>query len=132
MPQPYFEMEESRSVTPWVNRLYFESPRASRSLGLRLVKTRPKNLVLLLSGVKPDPMVGSGRYAEPTPVKSPVSSRCSEASPPGLGRHTLAGSLVHWVAQPVEIVLQYGGWGSGADGIPGGTVSICEEWCADK
>ena len=73
MPQPYFEMEESRSVTPQVNRLYFESPRASRFLGLRLVKTRHKNLVPLLSGVKPDPMVGSGRYAEPIPVKSPVT-----------------------------------------------------------
>ena len=72
MPQPYFEMEESRSVTPWVNRLYFESPRASSFLGLRLVKTRHKNPVPLLSGVKPDPMVGSGRYAEPIPVKSPM------------------------------------------------------------
>ena len=72
MPQPYFEMEESRSVTPWVNRLFFESPRASSFLGLRLVKRRPKNLVPLLSGVKPDPMVGSGRYAEPIPVKSPL------------------------------------------------------------
>ena len=76
MPQPYFEMEESRSVTPWVNRLYFESPRASSFLGLRLVKARHKNLVPLLSGVKPDPMVGSGRYAEPIPVKCP-----SEAMP---------------------------------------------------
>ena len=72
MPQPYFEMEESRSVTPWVNRLYFESPRASSFLGLRLVKTRHKNLVPLLYGVKPDPMVGSGRYAKPIPVKSPM------------------------------------------------------------
>ena len=74
MPQPYFEMEESRSVTPWVNRLYFESPRASSFLGLRLVTTRHKNLVPLLSGVKPDPMVESGRYAEPIPVKSPVAA----------------------------------------------------------
>ena len=74
MPQPYFEMEESRSVTPWVNRLYFESPRASSFLGLRLGKARHKNLVPLLSGVKPDPMVGSGRYAEPIPVKSPLAS----------------------------------------------------------
>ena len=72
MPQPYSEMEESRSVTPWVNRLYFESPRASRFLGLRLVKARHKNLVPMLSGVKPDPMVGSGRYAEPIPVKCPL------------------------------------------------------------
>ena len=71
MPQPYFEMEESRSVTPWVNRLYFESPGASSFLGLQLVKKRHKNLVPLLSGVKPDPMVRSGRYAEPIPVKSP-------------------------------------------------------------
>ena len=71
MPHPYFEMEESRSVTPWVNRLDFEPPRASSFLGLRLVKTRHKNLVPLLSGVKPDPMVGSGRYAEAIPVKSP-------------------------------------------------------------
>ena len=30
-----------------------------------------KNLVPLFSGVKPDPMVGSGRYAESIPVKSP-------------------------------------------------------------
>ena len=72
MPQPYVEMEESRSVTPWVNRLYFESPRASSFLGLRLVKKRHKYLVPLLSGVKPDPRVGSGRYAEPIPVKSPL------------------------------------------------------------
>ena len=72
MPQPYFEIEESRSVTPWVNRLYFESPRASSFLGLRLVKKRHKNLVPLLSGVKPDTRVGSGRYAEPIPVKSPL------------------------------------------------------------
>ena len=73
MPQPSFEMEESRSVTPWVNRLYFESPRASSFLGLRLVKARHKNLVPLFSGVKPDPMVGSGRYAESIPVKSPLA-----------------------------------------------------------
>ena len=73
MPQPYSEMEESRSVTPWVNRLYFESPRASSFLGLRLVKARHKNLVPLLSGVKPDPMVGSGRYAEPIPIKCPIA-----------------------------------------------------------
>ena len=74
MPQSYFEMEESRSVTPWVNRLYFESPRASSFLGLRLVKARHENLVPLFSGVKPDPMVGSGRYAESIPVKSPMRS----------------------------------------------------------
>ena len=74
MPQPYFEMEESRSVTPWVNRLYFESPRASSFLELRLVKRRHKNLIPLLSGVKPGPMVGSGRYAEPIPVKYPIAS----------------------------------------------------------
>ena len=67
-------MEESRSVTPWVNRLYLKSPRASSFLGLRLVKTKHKNLVPLLSGVKPDPMVGLGRYAEPIPVKSPLLS----------------------------------------------------------
>ena len=67
-------MEESRSVTPWVNRLYLESPRASSFLGLRLVKTRHKNLFPLLSGVKPDPIVGSGRYAEPIPVKSPLET----------------------------------------------------------
>ena len=73
MLQPSFEMEESRSVTPWVNRLYFESPRASSFLGLRLVKARHKNLVPLFSGVKPDPMVGSGRYAESIPVKSPLT-----------------------------------------------------------
>ena len=74
MPQPYSEMEESRSVTPWVNRLYFESPRASSFLGLRLVKAKHKNLVPLLSGVKPDPMVGSGRYTEPIPVKCPLGA----------------------------------------------------------
>ena len=67
-----FEMKESRSVTPWVNRLYFESPHASSFLGLRLVKARHKNLVPLFSGVKPDPMVKSGRCAESIPVKSPV------------------------------------------------------------
>ena len=55
------------------NRLNFGSPRVSSFLGLRLVKTRHKNLVPLLSGVKPDPMVGSGRYAEPIPVKSPLT-----------------------------------------------------------
>ena len=89
MPQPYFEMEESRSVTPWVNRLYFESPRASSFLGLRLVKTRHKNLVPLLSGVKPDPVVGSGRYAEPIPVKSPLGLyRCSSISHKQHERHT--------------------------------------------
>ena len=77
MPQPSFEMEESRSVTPWINRLYFESPRASSFLGLRLVKARHKNLISLFSGVKPDPMVGSGRYAESIPVKSPLkTSQC--------------------------------------------------------
>ena len=69
---PILKMEESRSVTPWVNRLYFESPRVSSFLGLRLVKKRHKNLVPLSSGVKPDPMVGSGRYVEPIPVKSPL------------------------------------------------------------
>ena len=48
MPHPYFEMEESR-----FNRLYFESPRASSFFRLRLVKARHRNLVPLLSGVKP-------------------------------------------------------------------------------
>ena len=72
MPQPSFEMEESRSVTPWVNRIYFESPSASSFLGLRLVKARHKNIVPLFSGVKPDPMFGSVRYAESIPVKSPM------------------------------------------------------------
>ena len=75
MPQPSFEMDESRSVTPWVNRLYFESPRASSFLGLWLVKARHKNLVPLFSGVKPYPMGGSGRYAESIPVKSPITHR---------------------------------------------------------
>ena len=65
-------MEESRSVTPWVNRLNFEPPHALSFLELQLVKTRHKNLVPLLSGVKPDPMVGSGRYAESIPVKCPL------------------------------------------------------------
>ena len=83
MPQPYFEMEESRSVTPWVNRLYFDSPRASSFLGLRLVKKGYKNLVPLLSGVKPDPMVWSGRYAEPIPVISPVGHMCETSDPEG-------------------------------------------------
>ena len=72
-PQPYFEMEESRSVTTWVYRLYFESPHASSFYGLQLVKTKHKNLVPLLFGVKPDLMVGSGRYAKPIPVKSPLA-----------------------------------------------------------
>ena len=76
-------MEESRAVTPWVNRFYFELPRASSFLGLRLVKARYKNLVPLLSGVKPNPMVGSGRYAEPIPVKYPIAhvSKRSEDAP---------------------------------------------------
>ena len=74
MPQPYFEMEELWSVTPWVNRLYFKSSRNSSYLGLRLVKARHKNLFPLLSGVKPHPMVGSGRYAEPITVKWQLSS----------------------------------------------------------
>ena len=90
MPQPYSEMEESRSVTPWVNRLYFKSPRASSFLGLRLVKARHKNLVSLLSWVKPDSMVGSGWYAEPIPVKCPLLDLgngsppvlCFDSSPP--------------------------------------------------
>ena len=77
MPQPSFEMEESRSVTPWVNRRYFESPRASSFLGLQLVKARHKNLAPLFSGVKPDPMVGSGRYAESIPIKSPLGQSTS-------------------------------------------------------
>ena len=42
MPQPYFEMEVSKSVTPWVNRLYVESTRASSFLGMRLLKARHK------------------------------------------------------------------------------------------
>ena len=73
MPQPYFEMEESRSVTPWVNRLNLVS---GALLDCDWCKTRHKNLVPLLSGVKPDPMVGSGRYAESIPVKSPVAAGC--------------------------------------------------------
>ena len=74
MPHPYFEMEGSRSVTSWVNRLYFESPRALSFLGLRLVKTRHKNLVPLLFGVKPHPRVGWGRCSESITVKCPLSS----------------------------------------------------------
>ena len=66
-------MEESRSVTSWVNRLYFEWPRALSFLGLRLAKTRHRNLVPLLFGVKPHPRVGSGRYSEPITVKCPVT-----------------------------------------------------------
>ena len=66
-------MEESRSVTSWVNRLYFEWPRALSFLGLRLVKTRHKNLVPLLFGVKPHPRVGSGRYSGPINVKCPLA-----------------------------------------------------------
>ena len=104
MPQPYFEMEESRSVTPWVNRLYFESPRASSFLGLRLVKTRHKNLVPLLSGVKPDPMVGSGRYAKPIPVKSPM----------GILQNMVNPSLAPTQPEGSELpTLSYGG-----EGIP--------------
>ena len=38
-------------------------------------------LVPLLSGVKPHPMVGSGRYAEPIPVKSPVMWKVFYATP---------------------------------------------------
>ena len=87
MPQPSFEMEESRSVTPWVNRLYFESPRASSFLGLRLVKARHKNLVPLFSGVKPDPMVGSGRYAESIPVKSPIGGYPAKRALSALRKH---------------------------------------------
>ena len=108
MPQPYFEMEESRSVTPWVIRLYFESPRASSFLELRLVRTRHKNLVPLLSGVKPDPMVGSGRYAEPIPVKSPVATLPS-TMPPTIGTNPssftlpdFSGSTLQLATEPVH------------------------------
>ena len=72
MPQPYFEMGESRSVTPRVNRLYFEWPRTSSFLGLRLVKLRHKNQVHLLSRVKPRPRVMSVWFAEPITVKCPL------------------------------------------------------------
>ena len=82
MPQPSFEMEESRSVIPWVNRLYFESPRALSFLRLRLVKARHKNLVPLFFGVKSDPMVGLGRYAESIPVKCPISADQAQSSSP--------------------------------------------------
>ena len=91
-------MEESRSVTPWVNRLYFESPRASSFLGLRLVKAKHENLVPLFSGVKPDPMVGSGRYAESIPVKSPLAGGGVALRPWGLrlllGSSTWSNSMV--------------------------------------
>ena len=73
---PSYQYKDSH-YNPWVNRLYFESPRASSFLGLRLVKARHKNLVPLLSGVKPDPMVGSGRYAEPIPVKCPLTENAT-------------------------------------------------------
>ena len=39
---------------------------------------RGKNLVPLLSGVKPDLMVGSGRYAESIPVKCPITANPSQ------------------------------------------------------
>ena len=111
MLQPSFEMEESRSVTPWVNRLYFESPRASSFLGLWLVKARHKNLVPLFSGVKPDPMVGSGRYAESIPVKSPVTNhlRCHWSLLPAykMEKYSMsdlcATDIIHWY------MLQYPG-----------------------
>ena len=54
-----------------LNTLYFEPPRASSLLGVRLVKARRKNLVPLLSGVKPHPCLWSGQYTEPTTVKCP-------------------------------------------------------------
>ena len=89
-------MEESRSVTPWVNRLYFESPRVSSFLGLRLVKARHTNLVPLLSGVKPHPRVGSGMYAEPIPVKCPITQGRQAITEPR-GRHR-----VHNFSKPVK------------------------------
>ena len=46
---PILKWNISRSVTSWVNRLSFESPRASSFLGLRLVKARHKNLLPFLS-----------------------------------------------------------------------------------
>ena len=55
----------------FVSTLYFELPRASSLLGVRLAKARRKNLVPLLSGVKPHPCLWSGQYSEPTTVKCP-------------------------------------------------------------
>ena len=54
-----------------VRTLYFELPRASSLLGVRLAKARRKNLVPLLSGVKPHPCLWSGQYSELTTVKCP-------------------------------------------------------------
>ena len=90
-------MEESRSVTSWVNRLYFEWPRALSFLGLRLAKTRHKNLVPLLFGVKPHPRVGSGRYSEPITVKCPLSNPWkNKCSPWAHGDHGGHGSGAQW------------------------------------
>ena len=77
MPHPYFEMEESKWVTPWVNRIFSESPRAWNFLGLRLVKARHKNLIPVLSRVKPHPSVGSGRYAQLVFYIANLIERCS-------------------------------------------------------
>ena len=120
MPQPYFEMEKSRSVTPWVNRLYFESPRASSFLGLRLVKTRHKNLVPLLSGVKPDPMVESGRYAEPIPVKSPVAKLHAYGLSPAAC--CLLGDYLSGRRQRVKISNARSTWETLAKGVPQGSI----------
>ena len=51
----------------------FQGHMANFKVTQRLVTTRHTNLVPLLYGVKADPMVGSGQYAEPIPVKSPVT-----------------------------------------------------------
>ena len=72
MTHTYFKMEEWRSVTPWCDRLFFETPRASSFLGLQLVKMRHKNLVPLFFGVSTYPSLGSGRRAEPINVKCPM------------------------------------------------------------
>ena len=63
-------MKESRSVTPWVNRLYFESPRASSFLGLRLVKTRHKkpSSFVIRGQTWPYGRVGSVCWADPCKI----------------------------------------------------------------
>ena len=55
MPHLYFRMEESRSVTPWVNWLYFETAHASSFLHMQLVKARYKNVVPSFSKVSSYP-----------------------------------------------------------------------------
>ena len=66
-------MEESRLVTPWANRLYVETPRASGFFGRQLVESRHRNLVPLLSMVRRYPWGGSGRCVGPVSLKCPIA-----------------------------------------------------------